>query len=169
MFLRKYLAGVETTFPWMFCCCVTWWLDRLFVEFGHRASDSPTCHHSDIQYMRLHQCVTVVAVCAQIGHSIHHRKRQFKRELALVGVTAYEPCLWHLYMVQSILCVAWATILACLVDVSPWLCVVAILQYRASISVAAFIAVLLGLVLERTMWQNTLDKAVALDPGTIDI
>jgi hypothetical protein len=169
MFFRKYLAFVETTFPWVFCCCITWWLDRLFVEFGHRASDSPTCHHSDIQYMRLHQYVTVAAVCAQTGHSIYKRKQQFKRELTLVGVITYKPCLWHLYIVQSILCIAWTTILVCLVDVSPWLCIETILGNRASISTAAFGIVLLGLVLERTIWQKTLDRAVELDPDTIDI
>lgn len=169
MFFRKYLAFVETTFPWVFCCCLTWWFDRLLVEFGHRASDSPTCHHSDIQYMRLHQYVTIVAVCAQICHTVYKRKHQFKRELILVGVAIYEPCLWHLYFVQSILCIAWTTILVCLVDVSPWLCVVNILETRASISAGAFGVVLFGLILERTLWQKTLDRAVELDPDTIDI
>lgn len=169
MFFRKYLAFIETTFPWVFCCCLTWWLDRLFVEFGHRATDSPTCHHSDIQYMRLHQYVTVVAVCAQISHSVYNRKSQFKRELSLVGVVAYQPCLLHLYVVQSILCVAWTTLLACLVDVSPWLCIGTVLENRASLSGIAFGVVLLGLVTERMLWQKTLDRAVELDPDTIDI
>lgn len=169
MFFRKYLAFVETTFPWVFCCCLTWWLDRLFVEFGHRLSDSPTCHHSDIQYMRLHQYVTIAAVLAQIIHTVLKRKVQFHRELTLIGVHSYKPCIYHLYIVQSILCIAWASVLVCLVDVSPWLCMTLVLNYRASIAVAAFCVVLMALLVERILWQKALDRALQMEPDTIDI
>ncbi len=169
MFLRKYLACVEAVFPWMFCCVIGWWMDRLFVEFGHRTTDSSTCIHSDLQYVHWHQAITITACIAQSVYSVTARKRQFKRELMLIGVVEHQPCLIHLYFVQTILCVAWASILCCLIDVSPWLCLENILQYRASISATALLVILCGLVLERKLWSSTLTRAVRLDSKSIDI
>ena len=169
MFFRKYLAFVETTFPCVFCCFLTWWADRLFVEFGHRATDSPTCTQSDLQYVRWHQMVTGIAVAAQILYSVRMRRKQFNRELTLVGVIAYRPWLIHLYLIQTTLCIAWATVVACLVDVSPWLCLDIVLQNRAGIAAASLAIVFAGLVIERKVWGWTLDRAIALDPETLDI
>jgi len=169
MFLRKYLAFVETTFPWIFCCFLSWWVDRLFVEFGHRATDTPICTHSDLQYVFWHQIVTTVAVVAQVVYSVTTRRKQFKRELSIVGVFAYEPCLFHIYLVQTGLCVAWSVVIACLIDVSPWLCIEHVLKNRATIAAMALVSIFGGLVLERRLWTWTLNRALAMDPDTIDI
>lgn len=169
MFHRKYFAIVETTCPWVACCFFTWWADRLFVEFGHRTTDSPTCTHNDLQYVHWHQVVTAIAVSAQIIHSSTIRKKQFQRELVLVGVTAHKPCLYPLYFVQCILCVSWTAIIACLVDVSPWLCLPMVVAYRASIALAAVICVVASLVIEKTVWTSTLHRAVKHEPGVIEI
>ena len=169
MFFRKYFAFVETTFPWIFCCFLTWWVDRLLVEFGHRATDSPTCTHNNLQYVRWHQFVTMCAVKAQTVHSVLIRKKQFLRELSLMGVIEYRPCLYHLYIVQGSLCVAWAAVIACMVDVSPWLCLPTVVHYRASIATAAVATIFLLLLAERKLWTWTLDRAVRMDPDSIDI
>jgi hypothetical protein len=169
MFYRKYFAFVETTCPWLACCFFTWWSDRLFVEFGHRTTDSAVCTHNDLQYVHWHQAITTVAVSAQIIHSSTMRKKQFQRELALVGVSSHKPCLWHLYFVQCILCVAWASFIVCLIDVSPWLCIPAVLEYRASISLAAVGCVIAGLALEKHIWTSTLHRAVKREPNSIEI
>lgn len=169
MFFRKYLAFVETIFPWVFCCVISWWVDRLFVEFGHRTTDSPTCTHSDLQYVHWHQFVTATAVFAQTVYSVSNRRKQFKRELTLVGVISYKPCLIHLYALQSLLCVSWSIVIACLIDVSPWLCLESVLEYRASISASALLSVLFCLIMERKCWSWTLNKAVTMDSNTLVI
>lgn len=169
MFFRKYFAFVETTFPWIFCCFLTWWMDRLFVEFGHRATDTPTCTHSNLQYVRWHQFVTMCAVKAQTVHSVLIRKKQFLRELSLVGVVQYRPCLYPLYAIQGGLCTAWAAVIACMIDVSPWLCLPIVVQYRASIATISVVLVILLLIAERKLWTWSLDRAVRMDPETMDI
>lgn len=169
MFFRKYFAFVETTFPWVFCCFLTWFLDRLFVELGHRNTDSPTCTHNDLQYVQWHQYVTIVAVLAQIIHVIRIRKLQFYRELSLMGVGLNKPCIHHIYFIQVILCVSWATIITCLIDVSPWLCLPTILNNRASITSIASICIYTCIIIERKIWGWTLERTLTLDPDTIDI
>lgn len=169
MYFRKYLAFVETTCPWIFCCFLAWWSDRLFVEFGHRTTDSPTCTHSDLQYVHWHQAMTGCAVFAQIIHSARQRHAQFRRELSLVASVTDEPCLLHLLVVQIVLCVSWAGIIACLVDVSPWLCVPSILQYRASISLGCLGLVFSSLVMERKLWGRTLDNVARIDATSFEI
>ena len=169
MFFRKYLAFVEAVFPWMFCCIFGWFLDRLFVEFGHRATDSPICIHSDLQYVHWHQAVTAIACSIQIIYSIRIRSQQFKRELTLVGVVNYEPCLLRLYVIQTILCISWASIIGCLIDVSPWLCISFVNEYRAMISVSALIMIAAALVVERKIWSHTLNIAIQHDSKSIMI
>lgn len=169
MYFRKYLAFVETTCPWIFCCFLTWWLDRLFVEFGHRTTDTPTCTHSDLQYVYWHQAMTGCAVLAQIVHSAKQRHTQFRRELSIVASVTDEPCLFHIGLVQVVLCVSWAAIIACLVDVSPWLCIPSILEYRASISLGCICLVLACLIIERKLWGCTLEKAAKIDSTSFEI
>ena len=169
MFFRKYLAFVEAVFPWMFCCIFGWWIDRLFVEFGHRSTDSPICLHSDLQYVRWHQFVTTTACSIQIIYSVRIRKTQFKRELDILSVVNHHPCLVHLYMVQAILCVAWASVIGCLIDVSPWLCIPFVNEYRATISATAIIVVVGSLLLERKLWTLTLNRAIQYDSKSLVI
>lgn len=169
MFFRKYFAFVEATFPWFFCCVLTWWLDRLLVEFGHRNTDSPTCTHNNLQYVRWHQFVTLCAVKAQMAYVILIRKKQFMRELTLVGVVAYEPCLFHIYALQGVLCVSWATLIACLIDISPWLCITNIVEHRATIATIAIGTVIATLIVEHKLWAYTLQRAIDKDPNSIEI
>lgn len=167
MFFRKYLAFVQTTFPWVFCCVLTWWADRLFVEIGHRPTDSPTCSHSDLVYVHWHQAMTLAAVLAQCIHSTLARRRQFKRELTLIGVGQDQPCMIHLYALQIALCTAWATIVVCLIDVSPWLCIPYILDHRAIIALSAFKLVITCLGVERYIWERSLRRAIRMNSQSV--
>lgn len=169
MFIRKYFACIESIFPWVFICTLTWWLDRLFVELGHRATDSAICKHNDLQYVHWHQGCTFAAVLAQTIHGIRKKRTQFYREMALLGVHLYEPCLIHIYTLQTLLCMSWCFILLCIVDVSPWLCDETILQYRATLTLLAFIVIVCSLATEHAVWNWTLQRAVRLQPDTIDV
>ena len=169
MFFRKYFACVESLFPCVFCCAATWWLDRLFVELGHRASDTPICNHNDLQYVHWHQGFTALAVFAQSLYVVRRRRTQIHRECILLGVSGGPACLWHLYFVQAALCAAWSAILLCLMDVSPWLCVAAVLDNRATITLLSGLAVVACLVLERFLWDWTLQRALRAGCATVDI
>jgi len=161
MFLRKYFAFFESIQPWTICCLFTWWIDRLFVEFGHRTTSSPICIDTELQYVRLHQYITVIACLLQICSTVFKRRRQFKRELVLVD-SVNMPCILHIYILNAIICIAWTTILACIIDVSPWLCIAAITNYRASITLVSVTIVGLSIVLERVIWDKTLSQSLEL-------
>jgi len=51
-------------------------------------------------------------------------------------------------------------VIACLVDVSPWLCYEFVLEHRGTIAVIALQLVLLLLILEQKLYEWTLKKAV---------
>jgi hypothetical protein len=161
MFFRKYLAFFESVHPWTFCCLCTWWVDRLFVEFGHRQTSSPICIDTELQYVRLHQYITVVAFFFQSCSIILKRRLQFKRELALVDISDM-PCICHIYVLNMIMCISWTIILCCIVDVSPWLCVEQVTKFRASMSLVSILSVGASVALERVLWEKTLSRAVDL-------
>lgn len=158
MAVRKYCAFVSSTFPWVWGCCLTWWIDRLLVEMGHRSTSAPLCNHSNLQYVSLHCWTTVVAVAGQSVYSIVGRQQQFRRETILLGVR--QPCIVHLSLFQVGICALWFVVIACLVDVSPWLCYEFVLEHRGTIAVIALQLVLLLLILEQKLYEWTLKKAV---------
>lgn len=168
MLFRKYLALYSSTYPWIWCCIVTWILDRFFVEFGHRNYDAPMCTHNDLQYVAIHQYITLIAVLAQIIHSTKERTIQFERECKLMGITN-KPCKWHIYTTQTIICVAWATIIVCIVDVSPWLCIQTFVRYRASITILALTILCITLSTESWLWDKTIENLLPYQPDIIDI
>jgi hypothetical protein len=161
MLFRKYFAFFESIHPWTSCCLITWWVDRLLVEFGHRTTSSPICIDTELQYVRLHQYITVIACLLQIFSTVYKRRRQFKRELALVDIV-HMPCICHVYALNTVICIAWTVILACIIDVSPWLCVAVITNYRASISLFSIFLICLSIVLERIIWDKTLSQSLDL-------
>lgn len=169
MLFRKYLAFVPSTSPWVWCCLLTWWADRLFVEFGHRATDASLCTHNALQYVTVHQYLTIAAVTAQIIYSVRERLIQFRREAAIMMGTGNVPCTLHIYIIQTIVCIAWTTIVVCLIDVSPWLCMETVVNNRASISFAAVILICIALPVEAWIWDKTLQDALKYYSGPIDI
>jgi hypothetical protein len=168
MLLRKYLALYSSTYPWIWCCLATWLLDRFFVEFGHRTSDAPMCTHSDLQYVQIHQYITMVAVASQIIYSVKERITQFKRECALMDIRQ-TTCKWHIHITQTIICLSWSTIIVCIVDVSPWLCIPIVVQYRASIAILAIIILCISLPLEAWLWDKTINQYLPYQTDSIDI
>ena len=168
MLFRKYLAFVESTFPWIWVCILTWWTDRLFVELGHRSSDTMICTHSDIQYVNMHQYLTIIACTAQIIYSIRERTKQFKREAQIMGIEDI-PCQWAIYICCTVICVAWTITVVCLIDVSPWLCIDTIVQYRASIALLSILCVMCAIPIEAKIWNTQLQNALADQSGPMDI
>tara|TARA_B110000008_G_C16847396_1_gene515331 strand:+ start:433 stop:927 length:495 start_codon:yes stop_codon:yes gene_type:complete len=158
MFFRKYLAFYNSTFPWIWCIIGSWWLDRLFVELGHRYKDSEVCTHNDLQYVYIHQYLTTAAIIAQSISQINSRKKQFNREVILTGST--KTCLIHIYLLQIIFIVGWTSILSVLLDVSPWLCKHIILENRACIATVSFFILCITSLLETKMWDWSLQRGL---------
>tara|TARA_B100001059_G_scaffold141428_1_gene141477 strand:+ start:783 stop:1292 length:510 start_codon:yes stop_codon:yes gene_type:complete len=160
MSMNRHFRFQSSTFPLVFCCLVTWFLDRLFVEFGHRATSSPICIHNDLQYVLFHRWLTALAVVGQTVYACRRRRDGLTRELVLIGSSAKAGCLCHLYMCQATLALGWTTILACALDFSPWLCVSAVLDNRASLITIAFCVILFVYHLERCLYDRTLQARV---------
>ena len=159
MFFRKYLAFYDSTFPWVWCIIISWWTDRLFVELGHRSIFSELCTHNDLQYVHIHQYLTVAAIFVQSISIIKSRKKQFNREVILTGST--KTCLAHIYLLQIVFIVGWTSILSVLLDVSPWLCKVIILEYRACIATSAIVIICLANFTEKLSWDWSLQRGIA--------
>lgn len=155
MSLQRYFAFRSSTFPLVFCCITTWFLDRLFVEFGHRSEYSLVCIHNDLQYVTYHQWVTGIAALCQAILASRRRRACIKREAILLGRTD-ERCLWHLYICQCILAILWTSILACALDFSPWLCVPTVLKNRATIITCALSLLVSVQYIERWLYNRTL-------------
>ena len=83
--------------------------------------------------------------------------------------TGNVPCTLHIYIIQTIVCIAWTTIVVCLVDVSPWLCIETVVNNRASISFVAIVAIFIALPVEAWIWDKTLQDALKCHSGPIDI
>lgn len=163
MLIRSHLAFVSSTRPWLWGSFFSWWTDRLFVEFGHRTTSAPLCNHSNIQYVALHCYITIGAIICQSIYSIQTRATQFKREKILLGIDNTSPCRTLsllIYILQSGICIAWASIIACLTDVSPWLCNDFILEHRASIAASAFIGIVVLIYLEQYLYSYNLKRAL---------
>jgi hypothetical protein len=166
MYLRQNLAFVSSTYPWVWGSFITWWIDRLFVEFGHRATAAPLCNHSNIQYVTLHCILTIVAVLCQTIYSIHVRFKQFSREKTLLGIDT-SPCIFHIAFLQCCICTVWAVVIACLADVSPWLCSEYVLAKRASIATGALLGIVVLMYSEQYLYEYSLNRAVR--QNTFDI
>lgn len=156
MSTQRQFGFHSSTFPLVFCCIATWFFDRLFVEFGHRATSSAVCVHNDLQYVVFHQWLTGLATIGQTLYACHRRRACVRREVLLLGSTTQPMCLCHLYACQAVLASAWTTVLACALDFSPWLCVPAVLNNRASMIVAALCCIVFVYHLERCLYDRTL-------------
>jgi len=159
MIVRKYYAFVSSTVPCVGICLLSWWVDRLLVEMGHRASGVKLCTHNSLQYVQMHCCMTVVAVLCQSVWSVSVRHKQFVREAILLGIEE-TPCAVHLYLLQIGLCVAWTVVVACLIDVSPWLCYDWLLESRGAIAAVALASVVAMVHLEQWLYNWTLRRVV---------
>ena len=159
MFFRKYLALYDSTFPWVWCIIISWWFDRLLVELGHRYIHSEICTHNDLQYVYIHQHITSAAIIIQALSIIRSRKKQFNREVILLGST--KTCLVHIYVLQIFFITGWTSILSVLLDVSPWLCKQTILDNRACIATASFIILCLASLTEKISWDWSLQRGMS--------
>lgn len=168
MLFRKYLAFIPSTTPCIWICIITWFLDRLLVEFGHRSSHETFCTHSDLQYVTMHQWLTGLATSCQIIWSIQSRKLQFKREASLMGIQTH-ICAFHIYIIQPIICTCWSIVVVCIFDVSPWLCIDWILDNRASLTLLSISIILGCLPLEAYLWDKKLQIALRDESGPIEI
>ena len=126
------------------------------------------CTHNDLQYVSLHQYITMIAITAQIIYSTKERLQQFDRECKLMGIRTI-PCKCHIYIIQTIICLSWSVVIVCIVDVSPWLCIATIVHYRASITILALTVLCMTLPLEAWLWDKTIEKAMPYQPDVIDI
>lgn len=160
MYYRKNLSIYDSTFPFVWVSILTWWLDRLFVELGHRSSDMSVCLHNDLQYVRFHQYTCVTLVILQVFKSVLVRRREHVREAQLVNSTTHPGAVVCIFVCQCILVFAWCTIFSVLLDVSPWLCVHALLQNRAVIVLLSLVAILMTLPVEAILWDCFLQRGL---------
>ena len=158
MYYKKNLSIYDSTFPFVWVCIITWWVDRLFVELGHRSTDSLVCIHSNLQYIHYHQYTTTMLLVLQVVKAVIKRRREFVRESALVNSKASASCV--LAILQMILVVAWTAIVSVLLDVSPWLCVDYFLEHRAVSSLVAFGAILIVLPVESIFWDWSIQRGL---------
>jgi hypothetical protein len=159
MYRKRFYAA---TFPWIWCCCLGWWVDRLLVEMGHRSTFSNICMHNDLQYVHQHQFITSFAILVQFIWIGSERKKQFLRENTLLGVTSPKTCIGHLYILLAGICVCVTGLLACIFDVSPWLCIPYVLEWRASL-VALFggLAIIL-IYIEQVLYTWSLKRGAQI-------
>ena len=155
MSLQRYFAFRSSTFPLVFCCIAAWFLDRLFVEFGHRSEDSPVCIHNDLQYVTYHQWVTVIAALCQTIIASSRRRACIKREAILLG-SKHERCMCHINICQCILAILRTSILACALYISPWMSVSTVLKNRATIITCALSLIVVVQHTERCLYDRTL-------------
>lgn len=164
MFYRKYLAFFDAIHPWMTCCCITWWLDRLFVEFGHRTSESEICFHSDLQYVRLHLAFTFVAVVLQTISTTKQRLKQIRREWTLLGVEKGRCYIIYISIAQFFLCICWTGVLISIVDFSPWLCIASLAHRRATVALCSSVSVFVVFSLDAILYDWLLKRQLPSSP-----
>lgn len=157
MYRKRFYAA---TYPWVWCCCLTWLIDRLLVEFGHRSTYSNICIHNDLQYVHQHQFITAFAVLVQIIWICGERRKMFKRENILLGNDSPEACIMHLYILLAFICICVTGILACIFDVSPWLCIPYILNNRASFIILFGALAIILIYIEQILYTKALEKGV---------
>jgi len=163
MYYRKNLSIYESTFPFVWVCLVTWWLDRLFVELGHRAVDASLCLHNDLQYVQFHQYVCLTLVLFQMVKAVIARRREHVREAKLVNSSVFKCAIVSIFVAQTVLVVSWCIILSVLLDVSPWLCVPTLLTKRAVIALGALLCILATLPMEAMLWDYFLQRGLLND------
>ena len=158
MYFEKYLSIYNSTFPCIWVCVISWWFDRLLVEFGHRVTDSPICHHNNLQYVLTHRVITYFLMFIQICCCCFLKRKQFYREAALCHSSA--SCLFPIYIAQIFLVLSWSTIFSVILDVSPWLCIPPILENRAIISLGAVAVIFFILPLQTFIWDKFLEYGI---------
>jgi len=159
MIVRKYYAFVSSTVPCVGICILSWWIDRLLAEMGHRVSGVLLCTHNSLQYVQMHCYMTIVAVVCQSIWSVAVRKKQFVRESIILGIEQ-TPCAIHLYLLEIGICTAWTVVVACLIDISPWLCYDWFLENRAVIAAGAMASAIAMVHLEQYLYTWTLRRVV---------
>ena len=160
MYYKKNLSIYDSTFPFVWVCLLTWWLDRLFVELGHRSSDSAVCIHNDLQYVHVHQYLCATLVGLQIVRAVLRRRHEYHRESRLVDSVAHRCNSVCIGVFQSILVVSWCAIFSVLLDVSPWLCVPWLLECRAVIALTSLVDILATLPAEAFVWDYFLQQGL---------
>ena len=130
------------------------------MELGHRRTDSTFRSHNNSQYVDMHCVVTIFAVIGQSIHCIYQRQRYFQRETVLLGTKS--SCIFHLHLLQFLICCVWSLIFACIIDVSPWLCFEAIVLKRASITAGAMGILCFLIYLEQVLYNRALVSNVKL-------
>ena len=162
MYYKKNLSIYDSTFPFVWVCVLTWWIDRLFVELGHRSTDTLVCTHNNLQYIHYHQYVTSALVCMQIVKAIAKRRREFTRESNLATSVTNRCALIIIALLQSVLVLAWCSIVLSLLDVSPWLCVGYVLENRALLSFGSLLCILCVLPVETILWDWFIVKGLPM-------
>ena len=133
-------------------------------------TDQQTRQHACSLSVHWHQAITITACIAQSVHSVTARKRQFKRELMLVGVVEHQPCLIHLYFVQTLLCRLGIDAICCLIDVSPWLCLEKYFTVQSVyIGDGSSDYIMRVGIRKEIMNSSTLNRAVRLDSKSVMI
>lgn len=162
MYYKKNLSIFDSTFPFVWICVITWWVDRLFVELGHRSTDTLICIHSNLQYIHYHQYTTSVLVVMQIMKTIAKRRREFVRESLLTNSVTSIYAIFTISILQSILVLAWCSIVLTLLDVSPWLCVDYVLENRALYSFSSLLCIMIALPVETVLWDWFLQRGLPM-------
>ena len=162
MYYKKNLSIYDSTFPFVWTCVMTWWVDRLLVEFGHRSTDTLVCIHNNLQYIHYHQYTTSVLVGLQIVKAITKRRREFIRESKLANSVTSRWALFIIAILQIVLVLAWCSIILAILDVSPWLCITDILENRALVSLGAFLCILVMLPVEAILWDWFIQKGLPM-------
>lgn len=162
MYYKKNLSIYDSTFPFVWVCVVTWWVDRLLVELGHRSTDTLVCIHNNLQYIHYHQYTTSALVCMQIVKAIAKRRREFVRESKLSSSVTSHCAVFTVGILQTMLVLAWCSIVLSLLDVSPWLCVGYVLENRAFLSFGSLVCILCVLPVETILWDWFIEKGLPM-------
>lgn len=162
MYYKKNLSVYDSTFPFVWICVITWWVDRLLVELGHRSTDSLVCIHNNLQYIHYHQYTTSALVFIQMVKAIAKRRREFIRESKLANSFTSIYAIVTIGMLQTVLVLAWCSIVLTLLDVSPWLCVDDVLENRALYSFVSLFCIVIVLPVETILWDWFLQRGLPM-------
>ena len=154
----KYLYLSTTPFLWVLI--MSWWLDRFFVELGHRSSATEFCSHNKLQYVQIHQWMSMLLCIAQTVYFCHARMRSIRRELRILKA---EIRLCTLIPFYIICCCMTTVILGCILDVSPWLCVSTIVEMRAIYTATACVLWVASFITERSFYHYLIERAVVYE------
>jgi hypothetical protein len=113
-----------------------------------------------LQYVNMHCVMSVLALFCQYAYSIYKRTMNYEREIILLQTK--KSCIFHLHILQFIICFAWSVIFACIIDVSPWLCFDSIVNKRAIYTSIAIVMLILTIYLEQSLYNKALVSNVKL-------